>query len=99
MSFRSVSPHVRDFFRFRWRMLLLFAAAVFFAGVSGVYFVRYLAKPNTGLVVNFPEAVSRDGMVVFAPKTPFSPAAAAGLLPYRDQILSVDGKAVRSLLT
>jgi hypothetical protein len=57
MSFRSVSPHVRDFFRFRWRMLLLFAAAVFFAGVSGVYFVRYLAKPNTGLVVNFPEAV------------------------------------------
>jgi len=83
--------------RVRWPLVLLLAVALLFAGTAGVYFARYLAKPNAGLVVNFPEAVARDGRILFAPKTPFSPAVAAGLLPNQDQILAVDGVPVRTL--
>jgi signal transduction histidine kinase len=64
--------------------------------------VRYLLKPNTGLVVNFPEVVTRvdeetkQVIVIFAPKTPFSPAVAAGLIPYRDRIVRVNNRIIRS---
>ena len=64
--------------------------------ISGVYFFRYLAKPNTGLVANYPEVVYSDGRVVFAPKSPFSPAVASGLIPYRDAIVSVRGQKIRN---
>ncbi|MBN1838116.1 MAG: hypothetical protein JW820_19820 [Spirochaetales bacterium] len=83
--------------RLRWRFVVLLAACLLLSAVAGVYFVRYLAKPNTGLVVNFPEAVARDGRLLFAPKTPFSPAVAAGLRPNQDQILAVDGVRVRTV--
>jgi signal transduction histidine kinase len=83
--------------RFKRRVLLLVAAATVLTVVSAVYFVRFLAKPNTGLVVNYPEVVNQDGRIVFSPKTPFSPAVASGLLPDRDEILSVDGTMVRSI--
>jgi signal transduction histidine kinase len=88
---------LRSRLRFRKRLLLLLGAAVVLAGVSGVYFVRYLAKPNTGLVVNYPEVIKRDGRVLFSPKTPFSPAVASGLRPNLDQIIAIDGRAVQSI--
>jgi signal transduction histidine kinase len=88
---------VRSLIQFKQRFLALFAVAVIFAAVSAVYFVRYLVKPNTGLVVNYPEVVNRDGKVIFAPKTPFSPAVSSGLQPNTDQILSIDGNPIRSV--
>ncbi len=48
-------------------------------------------------MVNFPEVAVRSGELRFAPKTPFSPAVAAGLLPERDRILSVTGRPVRTV--
>jgi signal transduction histidine kinase len=48
-------------------------------------------------VVNFPEVVVRGGELRFAPKTPFSPAVAAGLLPERDRILAVAGRPVHTI--
>lgn len=83
--------------RFKRRMLVLLAVAGALTAVSAVYFVRFLAKPNTGLVVNYPEAVNRGGRILFSPKTPFSPAVASGLLPGRDQIVAVNGEGIRSI--
>ena len=88
---------VKSLIRFKRRFLLLLAVAVVFSAVSGVYFVRYLIKPNTGLVVNYPEVVNRNGKVIFAPKTPFSPAVSSGLQPNTDQIVSIDGYPIRSI--
>lgn len=88
---------VRSLVRFKQRFLLLFCAAVIFSAVSSVYFVRYLFKPNTGLVVNYPEVVNRDGRVIFAPKTPFSPAVSSGLRPDIDRIVAIDGRPIRSV--
>jgi signal transduction histidine kinase len=88
---------VKSLFQFKQRFLALFAVAVIFSAISCVYFVRYLVKPNTGLVVNYPEVVNRDGKVIFAPKTPFSPAVSSGLQPDTDQIVSVDGHPIRSV--
>jgi len=88
---------VKSLIRFKQRFLLLFGVAVIFSAISGVYFVRYLIKPNTGLVVNYPEVVNRDGKVIFAPKTPFSAAVSAGLQPNTDQIVSIDGHPIRSI--
>jgi signal transduction histidine kinase len=90
MSFRS-------FIRFKQRFLLLFCVAVIFTALSSVYFVRYLVKPNTGLVVNYPEVVNREGKIIFAPKTPFSPAVSSGLRPDTDQILTIDGYPIHSI--
>jgi signal transduction histidine kinase len=90
MSFASL-------WRFKRRLLVLVATATALTVLSGVYFVRFLAKPNTGLVVNYPEVVSQGGRILFSPKTPFSPAVASGLLPGQDEILSVNGTAVHSI--
>jgi len=54
---------------------LLFLALIVTV-VSSFYFVQHLLKPNTGLVVYFPEVIVQEGRVIFAPKTPFSPAVA-----------------------
>jgi two-component system NtrC family sensor kinase len=88
---------VKSLIRFKQRFLLLFAVGVIFSAVSGVYFIRYLIKPNTGLVVNYPEVVNRDGKVIFAPKTPFSPAVSSGLQSDTDQIVAIDGYPIRSI--
>ena len=79
----------------RGRILLAALCAVLTA-LSGVYFVRSLLKPDTGLVVMYPEVTVEDGRVVFSPRAPFSAAAASGLRARRDQILSIDGVPVRS---
>ena len=47
--------------------------------------------------MNFPEVAVRGGELRFAPKTPFSPAVAAGLLSERDRILAVAGRPVRTV--
>ncbi len=88
---------VKSLLQFKQRILLLFAVAVIFSAISCVYFVRYLVKPNTGLVVNYPEVVNRDGKIIFSPKTPFSPAVSSGLQPDTDQIVSIDGYPIRSV--
>jgi signal transduction histidine kinase len=83
--------------RYRGRLLLLLLLAAALSFVSALYFARYLAKPITGLVMNFPEVVLSEGRVLFSPKTPFSPAVGAGLQPERDQILAIAGRPVRSI--
>jgi signal transduction histidine kinase len=75
---------------------LLLLLAVVLSITAGVYFARFLFKANTGLVVNFPEVIVRDGKVVFSPKTPFSHAAASGLIPHRDIIVMLDGTPIRN---
>jgi signal transduction histidine kinase len=70
---------------------------VLLSGASAFYFARHLFKPGTGLVLNYPEVVVRRGEIVFAPKTPFSPAVAAGLVPEQDRILSVAGRPVNTI--
>jgi signal transduction histidine kinase len=79
------------------RYLLLLVAAVALSSLAGIYFTRYLFKPNTGLVVNYPEVVLREGNIVFAPKTPFSPAVSSGLKPNRDRILRINAREIRSI--
>jgi signal transduction histidine kinase len=83
--------------RYQRRLLFLLLPAVFLSVISSVYFVRYLLKPVTGLVMNFPEVVLRLDRIYYSPKTPFSPAIAGGLLPERDQILSIAGQTVRGI--
>jgi len=68
---------LRHFLKFQWRFLILFSFALILSSFSAAYFVRYLFKPNTGLVVNYPEVVYNQGEVLFSPKTPFSPAVAS----------------------
>ncbi len=83
------------YLRHRGRFLALFGVAVLLSAVSAGYFARFLLKPATGLVVNFPEVVVREGQVLFAPKTPFSPAVASGLRPQADVLLRVNGRPIR----
>lgn len=78
------------------RQILLCASCAAFALLSGVYLARSLLKPDTGLVVSYPEVVVEAGKVLFSPKAPFSAAVAAGLLPGNDEILSVNGHPVAS---
>ncbi len=85
----------RHFLKFKWRFLILFSFALILSSFSAVYFVRYLFKPNTGLVVNYPEVIYNQGEVLFSPKTPFSPAVTSGLNPNKDVILEIDGRPIK----
>ncbi len=82
--------------RTRNRFFLLLAASLACTAVSAVSFIRFLALPASGLSAEYPETVIRDGGVVFSPRTPFSIAESAGLMPERDRILSVNGVHVQS---
>jgi len=82
--------------RGRGRFTLLLSLAIILSSVSLVYFIRYLAKPNTGLVVNYPEVVLYKGHVLFSPKSPFSPAVSAGLRANKDYILRINDIPVRN---
>ena len=86
---------LRHFLKFKWRFLILFSFALILSSFSAVYFVRYLFKPNTGLVVNYPEVIYDQGEVLFSPKTPFSPAVASGLNPNKDVILEINGRPIK----
>jgi len=78
------------------RKTVLVFLCVLATAASAGFFAVYLAKPETGLVVNFPETIMEGGRVLYAPKTPFSPAASGGLLPGRDALLSVAGMEIHS---
>jgi signal transduction histidine kinase len=80
----------------RGRFILLLVICILLTGISGLYFARSLAKPNTGLVDDFPQVTVSGGRLLFSPKVLFSPAAAAGLLANRDEILAVNGTPVRT---
>jgi signal transduction histidine kinase len=87
---------LRSFFRVQGRFLLLACLCALFSVVAGAYFVRYLLKPSTGLVVEQPSVVMEGGRLIFAPRSRFSPAVEAGLLPGKDRILAIDGAPVES---
>ncbi len=76
--------------------MLLLSLAGILSFVSLIYFIRYLAKPNTGLVVNYPEVVVYNNHVLFSPKAPFSPAVSEGLLPNKDYILKINDIEVKN---
>jgi hypothetical protein len=84
--------------RTRSRLYALFALCLGCTALSAVYFIRYLARPNTGLVAGGLETVIREGKVVFSPRTPFSIAEAAGLEPERDELESVNGTPINGSL-
>ncbi|GEM_PF-2197271 len=75
---------------------ILLAACIILTSISLIYFIRFIVKPNTGLVVNYPEVVVEKGKVLFSPKTPFSPAVSSGLIPNKDYILEINGKKISS---
>jgi signal transduction histidine kinase len=79
------------------RRIVLWLVTLVCLATGTTYFVRHLLKPHVGLVTNFPEVVARDDGVYFAPKAPLSPAAASGLLQYKDRITRVNDYTVRSL--
>jgi signal transduction histidine kinase len=87
---------LRSFFRVQRRFLLLASLCALFSIVAGAYFIRYLLKPSTGLVVEQPSVVMDDGRALFAPRSRFSPAIESGLLPGKDRILAIDGVPVGS---
>jgi signal transduction histidine kinase len=82
--------------RTRRGQVALAALCFLLTGLSAVFFARWVRSPDTGLVVMYPEVTVRDGSVTFAPRAPFSAAAAAGLRPGRDRIIAVDGVEVHS---
>ncbi|HEC61627.1 MAG TPA: hypothetical protein ENI27_05165 [bacterium] len=88
---------IKRLVRFKHRFLFLFALASVLTVISGVYFIRFLAKPNTGLVVNYPEVINLEGKIIFSPKTPFSPAVASGMKANTDQIISINGQVVKTI--
>ncbi len=79
------------------KFIMLLCFAVTATTVSAIYFIRYLVKPSTGLVMNYMEVVSDKGAVIFSPRTPFSPAVAAGLMPNRDAILEINDTPIHSI--
>ncbi len=76
--------------------LVLAALCALLAGLSAFFFARWVLRPDTGLVVMYPEVTVEDGRVTFAPRAPFSTAAAAGLRAGRDRIIAIDGIEVHS---
>ncbi|HET6485555.1 MAG TPA: hypothetical protein VFH83_03990, partial [Spirochaetia bacterium] len=82
----------------RARFLLLACLCVAVTATSAVYFVRWMLKPNTGLVVDYPQVIVGNGRAIFSPRVPFSAAVSSGLLPDRDRLIRVNGAPVASSL-
>ncbi len=78
----------------RRRFVLLASLSISLTLLGGFFFVRSLLAPDTGLLRYDPEVIVREGKVLFFPSAPFSAPAAAGVLPDRDRILSVNGKSI-----
>jgi len=90
---------VRDltaFLRVQGRFILLASLCCGAAVAAAVLLVSAVLTPDTGLVDYYPEAAVSDGRVIFAPSAPFSPAMESGLIPGRDQIVTVNGVPVAS---
>jgi len=82
--------------RTKLRFFLLLAAAGLLCAVAGFFFVRYLVKPFTGLVVTFPEVRDRGGYLEYAPRVSDSPALQAGLKD-GDRITAIGGIPMRTI--
>jgi signal transduction histidine kinase len=67
---------------------------LFFSVLGAVFFVRSLLLPDSDLIRYDPEVVVRDGAVLFFPSAPFTAPLAAGVLPDRDRILSLNGQRI-----
>ncbi len=78
--------------------ILILVLAIVIISISVIYLIRFAVKPNTGLVINVPETISKDDKIFFAPKSVFSLGVSSGLLPYRDQILSINDKGINNSL-
>ena len=84
------------FIAYNKRFIGFLILAILIYCICGYYYVRYLFKPNTGLVENYPEFVLRDGKILFAPKIPFSPAIKSGLIPNTDILIKIQNKPVKN---
>jgi signal transduction histidine kinase len=84
-------------FRTRFRFICLMAVAMSLCAIAGFFFVRYLVKPFTGLVITFPEVRIDNGKVIYSPRVSDSPALRAGLIPEKDQILALNGRGIHSV--
>ncbi len=74
--------------------MFLSLLSVVLTGLSAFFFARSLLTPDTGLMRYDPEVATREGRIVFSPSAPSPAPRAAGLLPGRDVILSVNGRGV-----
>ena len=54
------------------RLAILASLGVLLTALGGVFFVRSVAAPDTGLIRYDPEIVVRDGAVLFFPSAPFT---------------------------
>jgi len=84
-------------FKLHLKFILLLSFALLVTGVAGIYFIRYLVKPTTGLVMNYMEVVDDNGAIIFSPRTPFSPAVAAGLIPNKDAIRAINNHTIKTV--
>jgi signal transduction histidine kinase len=80
--------------KIRHRFAVLASLSTFLTLLGGVFFARSLLAPDTGLLRYDPEVVVRQGQVLFFPSAPFTAPAAAGVLPERDTILSLNGQRI-----
>jgi signal transduction histidine kinase len=87
---------LRSFLCTHRRFLALALLCITFTTLAAVFLIRSVFTPDTGLIRYDPEVVTSDEGVIFRPSAPASAVAAAGLLPDRDAILSLNGIPVRS---
>jgi signal transduction histidine kinase len=85
---------LRTFVRVQRRFLLHAVLCIGLTSLAAFFFVRSILTPDTGLVGWYPEAVMSEGALTFAPTAPYSAAAASGVMPREDRILSVNGRGV-----
>jgi len=78
----------------RRRFAFLIALCVSLTLLGGVFFLRSLLTPDTGLIRYDPEVVVRRGAIFLFPSAPFTAPLAAGVLPERDRILSLNGQRI-----
>ena len=88
--------NLKGFLRNRRGLILLLALSTALTAIAGIYFVRSLVRPDTGLVGYYPEVLLREGKLLFYPTAPFSPAMAGGMMPVKDRILAINGLPVNN---
>src|SRR3972149_5824368 len=84
--------------RSRGKFVVLLACAGLMRSIAAFYFIRYLIKAYTGLVGDYPEVRLEDDRLLFAPRSPESPALRAGIIPEKDQIIAVNGSPIQTML-
>jgi signal transduction histidine kinase len=82
--------------RLRTRSAFLLLLCTVCSLTGAFFFLRSLLAPDSGLIRYDPEVVVRGGAVFFFPSAPFTAPIAAGVLPDRDRILSLNGQKISS---